>query len=128
MMKYLIQSFTVFFLLISLSACAQNNSDRLIVGREHAQFQIKRALVDTTNHPFYDTLIKNKEVAIAVAEPILFSIYGKDHILKERPYACYLIDGFWYIAGTIPKGWVGGGFEIIINAKNAHVIKLTHYK
>lgn len=127
-MKYAIYTFTLFLLATSLVTCGQNNNDRIILGREHAQDQIKKALTNKTTQPFYDTLIKNKELAISIAEPILFNIYGENQIIEERPYECYLIDGFWYIAGTIPKGWKGGGFEIIINAKNAQIIKLTHYK
>ena len=127
-MKYVILIFTAFLSATALISCGQNNTDRIILGREYAQEQIIKVLSNKTNQSFYDILITNKQLAISIAEPILFNIYGKKQILKERPYECYLIEGFWYISGTIPKGWKGGGFEIIINAKNAQIIKLTHYK
>ena len=127
-MRYLIPIFTVFLSSTTLISCVQDTTDRIILGREHAQEQIKKVISNKTNQVFYDTLIKNEQHAISFIEPILFDIYGKDQILKEQPYECYLIEGFWYISGTIPKGWNGGCFEIIINAKNAQIIKLTHYK
>ena len=63
-----------------------------------------------------------------MTEPLLFDIFGKDQILSERPYEVYLIDGYWYLAGTIPKGSKGGGFEVVISAKDGQIIRLTHYK
>lgn len=108
--------------------CGQNFAGRTVLGEKNASRSIKEALADKDNKPFYDTLIKDKETAIEVAEPILFKIYGKKNITGERPYECYLIDGYWYICGTLPKNWMGGVFEIIINSKNGQVIKLVHGK
>ena len=127
-MKHIIHIIIIFCSVKSLVAYGQNNSDRIILGKEHAQDQVKKAISNKTDQPFYDTLIKTKELAISIAEPILFHIYGKKQIIKERPYECYLIEGYWYITGTLPKGWKGGCFEIIINSKNAEIIKLIHYK
>jgi len=66
--------------------------------------------------------------AISVAEPILFSIYGKDNITKQRPYEIYFIDNYWVIAGTLPKGYLGGTFLIIIDSKDSEIIRITHGK
>ena len=114
--------------MIAYSSCGQNLENRTVPGEQNARKIIKEAIIDKSNKPFYDTLIKNKKTAIAVAEPILFDIYGKKEIVAERPYECYLIDGYWYISGTLPKDWLGGVFEIIINSKDGKVIKLTHGK
>ncbi len=90
---------------------------------------IKDALADKTNKQVcVDKVISDKQTAIAVAEPILFKIYGKGHILGERPYNVSLIDGYWVLSGTLPKGWDGGTFFIILAAKDGRVIKLIHYK
>ena len=86
-------------------------------------------LLDGKVQPFtWDTLVKNSSTAIAMVEPLLFDIFGKSQIIAERPYEVYQIDGFWYLSGTIPKGSKGGGFEIIVNAKDGKIIRLTHYK
>ena len=126
----MIKSIAIIGLLIFImSSCSSgpNFKNQTVVGEENAKQAIKEAIKNKTK-PFYDTLIKTKEAAIAMAEPILFDIYGKKEIINERPYECYLIDGYWYISGTLPKDWVGGVFEIIINAKDGQVIKLIHGK
>ncbi len=119
--------FSICLLFTLFSAC-QNLKERTVIGKKHAEEEIKKAIIDKNYNPFYDTLIANKEIAIAVAEPILFSIYGKKNIIKQRPYECYLIDGYWDISGTLPQNRVGGVFEIIINSKDGKVIKLIHGK
>jgi hypothetical protein len=106
---------------------AQNFDGRLVIGEKIAKEEIKKALKGNEK-PFYDTLITDKETAIAVVEPILFKIYGRDNIIAERPYEIYLIDGYWYISGTLPKGYNGGTFEIIVNSKNSQIIKISHGK
>ena len=85
-------------------------------------------LKDKSNKPFYHVLIKDKETAIAVAEPILFSFYGKKQIIGERPYKIVLTDGYWYMEGTLPAGMLGGTFVIITRAKDGQVVFLYHYK
>lgn len=94
---------------------------------QHYRQEIKDALNGKLN-PFYDTLIPDKETAIAVAEPILFKYYGKQEIKSERPYEVMFIDGYWYITGTLPEGYLGGTFIIIINSLNGQIIRLIHEK
>lgn len=118
-------------LTISLSACGQSKSDRLILGESYAQQELKSALTDKEQHNVIDNksvIIKDSLTAIDIAEPILFSIYGKNNITKQRPYETYFIDNYWVITGTLPKGYVGGTFLIIINSLNSKVIKITHGK
>ena len=122
----IINLFFYVLMAVSLNSFAQNSKDRLILGEETARRAVKNALSEKDYKPFYDTLIKDKETAIAVVEPILFKTYGKKNIISERPYECYLIDGYWYICGTLPKHWDGGVFEIIMSAKDAKVLKLIH--
>lgn len=101
---------------------------RIFLGREVAVQQMKEALKFHTKPFAKDSLIKDSATAVAIAEPILFNTYGKEQILSERPYEVYLIDSLWYLMGTIPEGHKGGGFEIIINSRDARVMSLRHYK
>src|SRR5580698_6782459 len=83
---------------------------------------IKEALHDnTTTQILVDKVIPDKETAIAVVEPILFKIYGKDNILGERPYVINLVDGYWIVNGTLkaPPGEdvMGGTFLIVLSAQ-----------
>ncbi|WP_165822238.1 NTF2 fold immunity protein [Hymenobacter edaphi] len=74
--------------------------------------------------------IATADEAIAAAEPVLFEQYGRENILSQRPYEGYLLDGFWFIQGTLPAGGdvVGGTFEIAFTAKSGRIVHLTHYE
>ena len=109
------------------NSSAQNFDGRLVIGEKVAKQEIKESLKGNAK-PFYDTLITEKSTAIAIAEVLLFKIYGKENITSERPYEIYRIDGYWFISGTLPKGYLGGTFIIIINSINGEVIKLIHGK
>ncbi|SRR5258706_10188705 len=122
---------TLLLVLLALTVIAgitQRSNERIILGEQNAKKAIRYAILDKNYKPFYDTLIKDNHTAIAVVEPILFKIYGKEQITNERPYECYLIDCYWYISGTLPKGSLGGVFEVIVSAKDGMIIKLTHGK
>jgi hypothetical protein len=92
---------------------------------------LKNALADMLQHNVASgskMLISDNSTAVQVAEPILYSVYGKAVIAKEKPYEIHLINHYWVINGTLPEGWLGGAFLIIIDAQDSHIIKLTHYK
>lgn|SRR5690348_3511854 len=125
----------LFCLLIILTftfiACGQTNEDRFKFGKSYAQEQLKLSLNDKTLHNVIDNkaqIIKDSLTAINVAEPILFSIYGKDNIIKQRPYEIYFIDNYWVISGTLPKNYIGGTFLIIIDSRDSKIIRITHGK
>ena len=101
---------------------------RSISGREYAVDQVRAILNDSVKPWARDTMIQNSQTAIAVAEPILFDIYGKEQIVDERPYEIYMVDGYWFITGTLPKGWKGGTFELIMDSKDGKIVSLVHYK
>ena len=113
-------------ILIPLSFFGQNFKNRTIVGEDYAKQAIKKALSDSSDKSFSDTLIKNKEMAISIAEPILMNLYGKAVIADEKPYECYSIDGYWFIGGTLPKNHTGSVFEMIMSAKDGRIIKIMH--
>ncbi|GEO11108.1 NTF2 fold immunity protein [Segetibacter aerophilus] len=133
-----------YFLLISLCcACSSStnsnqgtapkpetiSTDHSILGEENARKQLNDCLKGKGQPFTWDTLIKTPATAIAIAEPILFDVFGKEQILQEKPYEIYQMEGYWYIAGTLPKSYnKGGAFEIIFSAKDGRIIRLTHYK
>ena len=106
----------------------QTPQDHYIMGKEFAKHQLDELFIGKGQPFTWDTLIKSPSIAVAIAEPILFDLFGKSQILQEKPYEVYLINGYWYISGTIPKGSKGGGFEIIFSAKDGKIIRVTHYK
>ena len=117
---------TLLVILLPLFSLSQNHN---ILGLETAKSELKDALTNKKNTKLkVDKVIADKQTAIAVSEPILFKVYGKDQIIKERPYEVYQINGYWVLNGTLPEKMLGGGFLIILSAKDGQVIKLTHYK
>ncbi len=103
-------------------------NNHTILGRDKARKQAIEMLKLYLT-PFYqDSLIKDSAMAVNLAEPLLFNIYGKEEIISERPYEVYQIDSLWYLSGTIPEGNEGGGFEIILDSRNARIYSITHYK
>ncbi len=118
-----------FFAFIVVS-CSQT-SKRLILGKEVAEKELKEALSNQTQHNVVDNkrlLLSDEKTAISVAEPILFSIYGESNIKEQRPYESYLIGNHWVIKETLLQGFFGGTFLIILDARNAQVLKITHGK
>ena len=70
-------------LTFTLTACGQTKGDRTRLGKSYAEQELKSALTDKSQHNVIDSktvIIKDSLTAIKVAEPILFSIYGKDNI------------------------------------------------
>jgi hypothetical protein len=106
----------------------QSFKNRNVIGEDSAKRAIKNAMADDSGRSYSDTLIKNSESAISIAETILASVYGKAVINSEKPFECYLIDGYWYLRGTLPKNYTGAVFEMIMSAKDGRVVKLTHGK
>jgi hypothetical protein len=125
------QDFLIYLLLWLLGVspvAAQSFTGRTVLGEQHARQQVLSIVKKAPAKAFAKPLLPTKEAAIVVAEPILFNTYGKQHIIRERPYEAYLINGYWYISGTLPERRLGGTFEIIMEANNGRVVHLTHYK
>lgn len=128
-MNFIKSILTLLILTIYLTACGQNKSDRLILGKKYAEKELKSALSDTTTHNVINTkttIIKDSLTATTIAEPILFGIYGKANITKQKPYEVYHIDNYWLLTGTLPKGSVGGTFLIILDDRNSQIVRITH--
>ncbi|MDR7210107.1 NTF2 fold immunity protein [Flavobacterium piscis] len=124
-MKY----FLLVILIYSFSCCSQNK--RLVLGKEYAQEELKIALSKELQHNVVDyktIIIKDSISAVKIAETILFDIYGKQNIEKQKPYETYFLDQYWIVSGTLPEGYKGGTFLIIIDARNSKILKITHEK
>lgn len=123
-----------------LVACQQTNDIKLTdeTASEVVQTQSEEAyakeFIEKANKsqglllPKIAPLIKDKKTAIAVAEAILFKVYGEENIKGQRPYGVYKIDHYWVLTGILPEEYVGGVFEIAIDPNDARVIGLTHGK
>ncbi len=119
----------VFSLTCLLIACNDQSSAPVV--DQDAQANAAASIQEVQADPRLNLLrneevLPNEEVAIAVAEPILFHIYGKGLIIDERPYTAVRSGDHWVIEGHLDDGMLGGVFEIILSAKDARVIKISH--
>ena len=74
-------------------------------------------------------LIANDSMAVELSKLILFHIYGKEKIEKERPYQVRLFnDKVWYISGSMSKDDEGGIFNIALRKDDGRVLLIVHSK
>jgi hypothetical protein len=122
-MKYLTFAFLILLPLLG------HSQKRTLLGPKVARDELKEALTNKKDKQVnVDKVIGDKQTAIAVAEAILFKIYGKEQIINERPYEVYFVNGYWVLNGTLPEKMLGGCFLIVLSAKDGRVVRLTHYK
>jgi len=80
------------------------------------------------NYKPKEGIIPDSITAIKIGEIILSNIYGKDKIIKERPFTALLINEYWIVYGFLPEGYKGGVAEIIIKKDNGEIINISHGK
>ena len=118
-------------LLIAFAAHGQKTGDRVATSnsRTHST-RSQPATQPTDKPPFHHPLLTTEALAIAVAEPILFSIFGRENIIQQRPYSVRLRKGCWHLSGTLPglATTVGGTFYLVIEASNCRVQTIFHTK
>jgi len=123
----------LFVLIMSITICllfAQGDiNDRTILGKDFAEKYLESALMDMEfNIVGKKFLVENQEIAVNIAESILFNIYGEKNIQKQKPYEIYNINNYWVIFGTLPKNFRGGTFKVIISEKNGEIVLVGHDK
>lgn len=72
--------------------------------------------------------VPNGNVAIAIALAIWGPIYGADQIAHEKPYHAKLINGVWWVSGSLPPGSLGGVAEARIQKVDGRVLGVIHGK
>jgi hypothetical protein len=129
-MKFVFPLAVLGYLLTTLPACGQAATSRNLLKEAQIRVRVREVVTKAAapRPPFIGPLLPTKAVAVAVAEPILFARYGKENIIRQRPYEVLLVEGVWYLCGTLPPGWDGGVFEIMLNANDARVLLSTHGK
>ena len=121
---------------VSLTACEQTKKEHATstqdkIEKSNLEQELESALSDTTIHNVINKktiIIKDSVTAINVAEAILFNIYGKDNIIKQKPYKIDFVKNYWIIRGILSRDYLGGTFLIIIDSKNSRIVRITHGK
>ena len=71
--------------------------------------------------------VPNEKVAIAIAVAIWGPIYGAGQIAREKPYYAKLVNGVWWVSGSLPRGWsVGGVAEARIQKLDGRILGVIH--
>src|SRR5689334_21213536 len=117
---------TLMAFILPLAFFGQNFKNRGTIGEDSARQSVRSIIGEGVDKLPVDTLIKDKETAIDIAEMFLFKLYGKATITSERPYECYIVDGYWFLRGTLPKNFTGDVFEVIMSAKDGRIFKISH--
>lgn len=125
------QMIFIFLLLIPVWSMAQEFKESTVTSQQQARLELVKALQDSTAHNVIRAdfvLFKNKEMVISYAELILFDMYGKENIERQKPYSIDYVDDHWIVRGNLPMNMRGGTFLIILEAHTGRILKITHGK
>ena len=126
--KYFLIQFCL--IILSFSIFGQTNIIKAKNDSIYAKEELQKAIANPKQDNYLilnHIIVKDSLAAVAIAEPILFGIYGKTEILSEKPYKIFHINNYWILEGTLHAD-EGGVFLIIINDRNCQVIKIIHGK
>ena len=91
------------------------------------QLSIGAATAQNISREFPNGLVSDKKMAIAIAEAVLFHVYGEKTIRDQRPYIVKHVRDKWIIDGAPPpRGMAGGSFHIVISQRDARILEITH--
>jgi hypothetical protein len=72
--------------------------------------------------------VADEQTAIAIAVAVWVPIYGKAQIETEKPYKATLINGVWFVKGSLPEGHEGGTAVAEISQEDGRILKVIHYQ
>jgi len=85
------------------------------------------ATAQNISREFPNGLVSDQKTAIAIAEAVLFHVYGEKAIRGQRPYIVKHVRDKWIIDGAPPPpGFAGGSFHIVISQRDGRVLEITH--
>lgn len=119
-------------LLLSLFCLAACSKKPYIQGRDQYKDDSLPILMDQLSDSLYqatdgrkikrsDRAVKTKLEAFERAKPALAKEFGADEDIMGRPYAIYLVNGFWIVKSMLPRGFAGGTLVAIIDAETGQL-------
>jgi NTF2 fold immunity protein len=125
-----LKNIIILTLILSSSIVFAQETERWKMTEKQAKEIVNEALSDSTLHNVIGItpILTDEKKVIEFAELILWGIYGKKNIEKQKPYHVFEIDKYWLLRGTLPKGMKGGTFMIIIDSRDCRILRLTHGK
>jgi hypothetical protein len=131
------KSACLLFMIIFLIPAISTSQAELVtsqVGKRVAEKEFNATIMrekvnNVVNSKF--SLIKNSKVAVQVAEPLLFSVYGEKTIVEQKPYDVHYINNHWVVLGKNAReaeGSGGGYFLIILHDSDSRVIRMDYLR
>lgn len=131
----------LFFILALFVMSCTSNTSKMREETQQSQ-QPEYVMNDSLSTDYYidmkgyipvEGLVPTADVAVKIAECVLFEIYGKEKIEKEKPFSVNLRDGVWIIEGNIPDIKNGditfcGQVYMEIKKSNGEILKFLHTK
>ena len=86
-------------------------------------------IVSCNNKIVSNKNIRDKNLAIKIAQTKFNKVYGKSMIAEEQPFRAKKInDSIWYVEGTFKSIGFGGVAFGKVDVKNKKVIEFSHGK
>ena len=101
-----------YFILISLYCFHQSTKSHL--DARQAESYVHQ-LTDNKYASIRNDMLISERTAIKIADRLFSEKYGYWHAFLSKPFDIYLINGYWFIYGTISKSKLDYGPMIIIN-------------
>jgi hypothetical protein len=74
--------------------------------------------------------VPDERTAIAIAVAVWIPVFVEESIAAEKPYSAKLIDGVWYVDGSLPKSLsnsvVGGVAHAEIAKDDGRIVDMSH--
>ena len=90
--------------------------------KEMVEMALSRKLPNTLKRGAVPTAA----VAEKIHEAIASSVFGANHIRKQKPFKAIRSGDFWVVYGTLQGGGLGGTAVSVIRAANGEVLGVVH--
>jgi hypothetical protein len=71
-------------------------------------------------------IVASEDVAVQIHLVIASSIFGKEHVDKQRPFFALRQGEFWVVYGSLPINHLGGTAVTVIRASNGEIVGAVH--
>ena len=112
---------------LSFSAFAQiPAAEERAIYEKDAKEIVERALSQRLPNTLKGGAVPTAAVAEKIHEAVASSVFGADHIRKQRPFKAIRSGDFWVVYGTLQAGGLGGAAVSVIRAANGEVLGVVH--
>jgi len=112
---------------LSFSAFAQTPpAEERVIYEKDAKEMVELALSRKLPNTLKRGAVPTAAVAEKIHEAVASSVFGADHMRKQRPFKAIRSGDFWVVYGTLQGGGLGGTAVSVIRAVNGEVLGVVH--